>query len=223
MARDPEEAVESVVLVRRRWGKLYTIATSSGRSFLVLRDSSSEEFLREGAELDREALERLAGPLARTAGLALAYRLLAMRNRTEHEIRGALGKEGIRTPEVVDDIIDTLRRQGYLDDRRLASHFVQYTAKHRPSGPHLIRRKLREAGVSDEIIEAEVREALPPEREREVAEELARKKLKGAKSREQAVRRIHGLLARRGFSERTVNAICSAILRGVFPGEHDDA
>ena len=223
MARESEEAVESVVLARRRWGKLYTIATSSGRSFLVLRDSSSEEFLKEGAELGSEALERLAGPLARTAGLALAYRLLAARDRTEHEIRDALERENIRTPEVADAIVDTLRRQGYLDDRRLASHFVQYTAKHRPSGPRLIRRKLREAGVSEEIIEAEMREALPPEREREVAEVLARKKLKGAKSREQAVRRIHGLLARRGFSERTVNAICSAILRGVFPGENDDA
>jgi len=189
----------------------------------VLREPASERFLDEGAGLDREALDALEGPVARTAGMALAYRLLAGRDRTEHEIRGALGKEGIRTPDVADEIVGALRRQGYLDDRRLASHFVQYTAKHRPIGAHLIRRKLREAGVSEEIIEAEMREALPPEREREVAEELARRKLRGAKSREQAVRRVHGFLARRGFSERTVNAICSAILRGTFPGEHDDA
>jgi len=189
----------------------------------VLRDPASERFLEEGTQLDREALEELAGPCARTAGMALAYRLLAARDRSEHEIRGALGREGILTPEIVDGIIDALRRQGYLDDRRLASHFVHDTVTRRPGGPHRIRRKLREAGVSDEIIEAEIREALPPEREREIAEALARRRLKGAKSREQAVRRIHGLLVRRGFSERTVNEICSAILRGVFPGEHDDA
>jgi SOS response regulatory protein OraA/RecX len=214
---------DTVIRSRRRWGKIYTVTTSSGRSFLVLRGPASERFIAAGARLDRGALEELAGPLARTAGMAFAYRLLAGRDRTEHEIRGALGKEGILTPEVVDGIVDTLRRQGYLDDRRLASHFVNETARRRPGGPHLIRRKLREAGVSEEIIEEEIREALPPEREREVAEALARKKLRGAKTREQAVRRIHGLLARRGFSERTINAICSSILRGIFPGERNDA
>jgi regulatory protein len=216
------EGVESVVSARRRWGKLYAVATSGGRRFLVLRDPLSEAFLEEGSALDQAALEMLAGPLARTAGLTLAYRLLGVRDRTRQEIRKALAKEGIETPEVVEEIVDTLRRQGYLDDRRLASHVVQYAAKHRPSGPRLLRRKLRDAGVADEIIEAELGEALPPEREREVAEELARKKLRGAKSREQAVRRVHAFLARRGFSERTVNAICAAILRGTFRGEHDD-
>ncbi len=212
----------SVESVRRRWGKLYVVTITDGSSYLVLKDPSTAPLLEAGARLDDDAIEALRGPLARAAGIALAYRLLAARDRTEHEIRAALGKEGIRTPEVVSDIVDTLRRQGYLDDRRLASHFVQYRVKHRPAGPRLLRRKLREAGVREEVVEEEIREALPPEREREIAEGLARAKLKGAKSREQAVRRVHGLLARRGFSDRTVNAICSAILRGTFPGENDD-
>jgi regulatory protein len=217
-----DPGADSVESVRRRWGKLYTIATAGGSSFLVLKDPSTAHLLKAGAELDGEALETLNGPAARTAGLTLAYRLLAMRDRTEHEIRAALGTEGIRTPEVVADIVDTLRRQGYLDDRRLAAGFMRFAAKHRPGGPHLARRKLRKAGVSEEIIEEEIREALPPARERELAEALARKKLRGTKSREQAVRRVHGFLARRGFSESVVSAICSKILKGTFPGEDDD-
>jgi len=208
--------------VRRRWGKLYTVTTSGGSSYLVLKDPSTAHLLKAGAELDGEALETLRGPGARTAGLTLAYRLLAMRDRTEHEIRAALAAEGIRTPEVVGDIVETLRRQGYLDDRRLAAGFMRFAARHRPGGPHLARRKLRKAGVSEEIIEEEIREALPPERERELAEALAVKKLRGAKSREQAVRRVHGFLARRGFSESVVRGICSKILKGTFPGDDDD-
>jgi regulatory protein len=222
---------ESVAHVRRRWGKLYVVTTSEGRRFLVLRDPSSERFLKAGAPLDHEGLAALAGPFARTAGMALAYRLLGVRDRTEREMRDALIAEGIQTPEVIDDIVGTLRRQGYLDDRRLASQFVQYLAKRKPSGPHLVRRKLRHAGVSAEIVEEEIREALSPEQEREMAEELARRKLatmKGMehaspKEREQAVRRIHGFLSRRGFSERVVSGICSKILRGKMPGEHHDA
>ena len=116
--------------MRRRWGKLYTVTTASGSSFLVLKDPSTAQFLKAGAELDGETLGTLVGPAARTAGLTLAYRLLAMRDRTEHEIRAALGTEGIRTPEVVADIVETLRRQGYLDDRRLAAGFMRFAAKH---------------------------------------------------------------------------------------------
>ncbi len=215
-------APESVAEVRRRWGKLYSVRTSSGRTFLVLKDALGERYLKRDASLDAGDLEALAGPLARTAGMALAYRLLAARDRTEREIRNALDKEGITTPEVVGDIIDTLRRQGYLDDRRLASHFVRFTLGHKPSGPHLLRRKLRAAGVREEVIEEELGEDLPPERERELALALARRKLRGARDRAQAVRRIHGLLSRRGFSERVVNEICAGILRGAVTGESDE-
>jgi len=214
--------VESVVRVRRRWGRLYAVTTSRGRSFLVLRDPSSERFLAEGIVLGPEDVQVLEGPLARAAGITLSYRLLAARDRTEREMRRALDKESIRTPEVVDDIVGALRRQGYLDDRRLASHFVGYMAQHKPSGPHLVRRKLREAGVSEEIIEVEIHESLSREREREMAEELVRRKLKGLKDREKAVRRIHGFLARRGFSDSVVSDICSRILRGKISGEHND-
>ncbi len=154
--------------------------------------------------------------------MALAYRLLAVRDRTERETRSALETEGIMTPEVVGGIVDTLRRQGYLDDRRLAQSAVRFAMRHKPSGPRLLRRKLRAAGVREEIVEEELREDLPPERERELALELARRKLKGARDRAQAVRRIHGLLSRRGFSERIVNDICAGILRGTVTGEHDE-
>lgn len=200
---------------------LYTVTTSSGRRFLVLKDPSSVRFLKEGTGLDRESLEALGGPFARTAGMALAYRMLAGRDRTEREIARALAREGITTPEVVGEIVGTLRRQGYLDDRRLASRFVRYAAKHKPSGPHAIRRKLREAGVDGEIIEEEIRDAFSPGREREIAEELARRKIRGIADREKAARRVHGFLSRRGFSERVVSAICSGILRGTISGEHE--
>jgi len=219
--RGESREVETVAGIRRRWGKLYAVTTSGGRRYLVLKDPSSERFLKEGVGLDREALELLGGTLARTAGMALAYRLLAVRDRTEREITTALSREGITTPEVVGEIIGTLRRQGYLDDRRLASHFVQYAAKHKPSGPRLLRRKLRDAGVGEEIINEEIRGAFSPEREREIAAELARRKIRGIEDREKAVRRVHGLLSRRGFSERVINSICSAILRGTLTGERE--
>lgn len=214
--------IESVIEVRRRWGRLRTIRTSLGRSFLLLSDPASERYLAEGAALSAEDLAALAGPLARTAGMTLAYRLLAGRDRTERELRDALAREGITTPEVVVDIVETLRRQGYLDDRRLAAGAVRFALRHKPSGPRLLRRRLRAAGVREEIIEEELSAELPREREVELARELARRKMRGIADREKAVRRVHGFLSRRGFSESVVNGICAAILRGTFSGEGDD-
>jgi SOS response regulatory protein OraA/RecX len=84
-----------------------------------------------------------------------------------------------------------------------------------------MRRRLRAAGVDDDIVEEELRGAMPPEREREIALALARRKLAGETDRARAARRIHGFLARRGFSERVVSSICAAILRGALPGEDE--
>lgn len=212
---------ERVVEARRRGGKLYRINTSRGRSFLVVRDPATKRFLEVGAPVRSEDLELLEGPQARRAGLALAYRLISRRDRTEREIRSALREEGVTSPEVVEDVVSSLRGQGYLDDRRLASNLINYLAEHKPSGPHLLRRKLRELGVGDEVAAAELRSAMPPDREREIAEGLARRKLKGIVGRERAVRRVHGLLSRRGFRGCVVNDICARILRGEIVGEED--
>lgn len=215
-------AKEYVVEVRRRGGKLRELETSQGRRFLILNEPTSKRFLEVGVELDRGDIEELEGPIAVSAGLALAYRLLAVRDRTESEIRQSLSKRGITSTKVGDRVVQALRRQGYLDDRRLAASYIRYVTTHRPSGPHLLRRKLGAMGVAEEIIKAEVGEALPPEREREIAIDLVRGRLRHGMDRKRAVRRIHGLLSRRGFSSGIVNDICACILRGEITGGHDE-
>ena len=212
--------IERVIIVRRRAGQLREIVTSGERRFLVLKGPRTDRLLEVGTELCGRDLEELDGPLAHTAGIALAYRLLSVRDRSEWEIRSALSRE-VRS-EVVEEIVQVLKRQGYLDDRRFASGYVRYMMDHRPSGPHLLRRKLRRAGIDGDIVEAEMSSAMPPEHEQEVARELARGKLKGSVDRKRSVRRIHDFLIRRGFSNDTVNDICARILRGEITGEGDE-
>lgn len=214
-------AIDAIARVKRRWGKLHSVVTAGGRRFLVLKDESTLRFLVEGSSIAPDDLAILEGSAGRAAGLALAYRLLAVRDRTEKEIRSALEREGVSARGTVEEIVATLKRQGYLDDRRLASNYVRYVARHHPSGADFIRRKLRDAGVSEEIAEEELREVLTREKERELAISIARKKMRGASSREQAARRINSFLARRGFDIGIVNSICSAILKGELLGEEE--
>jgi regulatory protein len=205
--------------VRRRAGKLREIRTVGGRRFLVLKDTPADRFLESGRPIGVEEIEELETELALPAGMAYAYRLLAIRDRTEQEIRASLAGEGITAPQVVDEIINSLKRQGYLDDRRLASSYIRYTMEHRPSGPHLMRRKLKEAGVEESVIEDEIASALSSGYEARTAERLARDRLRGESDRKRGARRVHGFLSRRGFSSSVVNDVCARIVRGEIPGE----
>jgi len=210
---------DEITEVRRRAGMLREIRTAGGRRFLVLKGTPADRFLDAGRSLGREEIEELGSELALPAGMAYAYRLLAIRDRTEREIRKSLAGEGITAPPVVDEIISSLKRQGYLDDRRLASAFIRYTMEHRPSGPHFVRRKLREAGVEESVIEEEIALALAGGCEARAAERLARDKIRGGSDRKRDARRVHGFLTRRGFSSSVVNGICARIARGEFPGK----
>ena len=74
-----------IVSVSRSAGPLRRVATSSGRTYLVLKGPETERFLIEGTALGEADIEELEGPVARKAGMALALRFLSRRERTEHE------------------------------------------------------------------------------------------------------------------------------------------
>ncbi len=208
-----------MVEVRRRAGPLREIRTSRERRFLVVNDPGTKRLLEVGAELGERDIVELRGRIASSAGLELAYRMLARRSRSEWEIRKALADEEITDTGVVEEIVGILSRQGYIDDRRFAEAFVRYVMQHRPSGPYVLRKRLRDAGVSEDIIDLEIRNAFARTTERAVAVRLASRRIDTKIGRERAVRRIHGFLTRRGFSGGVVNDVCAMILRGEIARE----
>ena len=220
--RRPSKMHDEVTEVRRRAGKLREIRTALGRRFLVLKGTPAERFLEEGRSIEPGDVEELETELALPAGMAYAYRQLTIRDRSEQEMRSSLGREGFARPEIIEEIVTALKRQGYLDDRRLASGYIRYAMEHRPAGPHLLRRKLRQAGVTEEIIEDEIARALSSGYEARTAERLAREKLRGESDRKKGARRMHGFLSRRGFSSSVVNDICARILQGKIGGENHE-
>ncbi len=175
-----------------------------------------------GASIEETDIEELRTVHALASGTAYAYRLLALRDRTEQEIRNALAKEGISVSSVVEDIVASLKRNGYLNDRRLAAGFIRFRLEHKPCGPHFLRRKLKMAGVDETVIEEELGSAFEPGLEEEIARRLAGPKLKGVRGRERGARRVHGFLSRRGFSGAIVNRICAQILKGEISGEDNE-
>jgi len=223
-----------IITVSRSTGSLRRVATSSGRTYLVLKGPGTERFLEEGTVLDDGDIEELEGPVACAAGISFALNLLSRRERTEHQVRTALEAEGIDNPASMDYIVETLKGKKLLDDRRFASEMIDFRLRHNPAGPALLRRKLSAAGVPSEITDGLLTEAFPPGEEERIALELAVERLvrtglaggpdgpAGRAGREKAARRLGGYLSRRGFSAGITGSICVGILRGEITGVTDE-
>lgn len=96
--------------------------------------------------------------------LALAYRYLNPRDRTEAEMRRHLDAKGVQAADG-DQAIGTLLAQGYLDDARFARLFTQDKRELEQWGSDRIRRILRARGIEFELIERAINGA-PPDAER---------------------------------------------------------
>jgi regulatory protein len=84
--------------------------------------------------------------------LAIAYRYLNRRERTEAEMRTRLERGGVDPPDV-EPAIATLLEHGYLDDARFARLFAEDKRELEQWGSDRIRRALRERGVSSDLVD----------------------------------------------------------------------
>ncbi len=138
--------------------------------------------------------------------LALAYRYVGRRERTEAEVRSHLA--GREIPEgMVEAAMAELRELGTLDDARFARLLVEDKRTLDGWGAERIARVLRERGVEREVAEA----ALAPyghADQLDAAVEILRRRFPvppvQARERERAL----GLLLRRGYdSELALDAV----------------
>ncbi len=104
-----------------------------------------------------------------------ALRILQYRFNSEAELRRKLLAKKFERGEV-EEALERLRREKWLDDERFAGAFVR-TRTRRKVGRLRIARELGAAGVAGETVSAVLAEHVNEDEERTAAEELARKKM----------------------------------------------
>ena len=105
---------------------------------------------------------------------AAALRILSYRFNSEAELRRKLRRKEFE-PLRIDQTIERLRAEKWLDDARFAAEFVRSKQlKHR--GPRRIARELSAAGIDREDAQRAVRDNIDADREREDLAALAAKK-----------------------------------------------
>jgi regulatory protein len=144
--------------------------------------------------------EAEADPLA--VARAICLRLLTERARSRHELEQALRRRAV-PEEAVRATVARLREVGLINDGEFAEQWVRSRHVHKGLGRHALVVELRRKGVADDVA-GEALEEIDADVEESRARQLVERKLRGMvldspEQRAGAVRRLAGMLARKGY------------------------
>jgi regulatory protein len=146
----------------------------------------------------------------------LCLRLLTARARTRAELEGQLTKRGY-PDDVSQLVLDRLAQVGLIDDEDFAEQWVRSRRVNAGKGKRALAAELRTKGVDNDVI-ATVLADIDAGAERERAEQLVRDKLRREKLGEdddtKVMRRLVGMLARRGYSQTMAFDVVKTELAG---------
>jgi len=185
-----------------------------GEFFCGVSEELTVKFhLRTGMEIDADELKALLHEEEFSKAKNYIYGIIARRMYTGKEIRNKL-KDRAYTDEIIQDVIATMERYGYVNDSFYAEEWIQSRMKSKPKGKIALRQELARKGIDKTIIEDALSQAFDESTESNMALELARRKISSYSKDDPAVakRKLQSFLLRRGFSYETVrNATEQAI------------
>lgn len=141
-----------------------------------------------------------------------AYALLRQRPRSEFEIRDRLKSKGY-DGDVIDFVVEALRKIGEVDDARFAKLWVESRMHLNPVGDVVLRHELKHKGLAESIIEEVLSKKAEEYDEYDIAFNMAWEQFERLKKldRRKALKRVYDFLLRRGFKYDTVRKIVENI------------
>lgn len=132
---------------------------------------------------------------------AICLRLLTGNPRTRKQLGDALRQRGI-PEEAAEEVLSRFEEVGLIDDAAFADAWVESRHHGRGLARRALARELRTKGVDSALIDVAVGR-LDSEQEESTARELVDRKLRSTRGldREKRLRRLAGMLARKGYAE----------------------
>jgi regulatory protein len=143
---------------------------------------------------------------------AVALDLLARKAWTARDLARRLRRRGAPV-DVADAVVADLIARGYVDDRAFAVAWAESRARDRGLGRQRLRQELAARGIDRPLVEAAIQHAFAETDERTRAQLAATRRLAGLRraAPEQATRRLHDYLRRRGYSGDVVRQVLRAL------------
>jgi Uncharacterized protein conserved in bacteria len=132
--------------------------------------------------------------------------LLAGAEYSSYDIRYKMKRKEY-SDRVINDVIDTLYKEKYLDDRRYAESYIRSYSKSKSRG--LIVKELEYKGITGDWMQDLLEEVYSDEsiNKEDVIKNLIEKKYKGQDLKDEKVkRRVAAYLIRKGFSFSDINS-----------------
>lgn len=145
---------------------------------------------------------------------ALCLRLLTARARSRSELIEKMAKRGF-TDEVIEPVLSRLVAVGLVDDEDFAAQWVRSRQAYSGKGKRALAAELRVKGVDAEVI-AVALDGIDAGAERLRAEQLVERKLRREVLADgddaKVMRRLVGMLARRGYHQSMAVAVVNDAL-----------
>jgi regulatory protein len=179
----------------------------------VSEDVAARFHLERGMEIDEDKLKELLYEEELSKAKSYVYRILARRMYTIKEIRDKL-VEREYVEKIIEDVIATLERYGYLNDRTYAEEWIESRMRSKPKGKIALKRELERKGIDRSIIEDALSQAFDQSKEAEMALDLARRKVRSYNADDPvaAKRKLQSFLIRRGFDFETVKDVIEQVI-----------
>lgn len=178
--------------------------------------------LHKGQVLDDDEVARLKALDEIEVAHEQALRFLSYRPRSAEEIRRNLSDRKRQYHSVtVEAVIERLERAGLVDDRAFARFWIENREQFAPRSARALRYELRQKGVPDEVIRAEIEGVDEEEAAFRAAQSKARRY---TRADEQTFRsKLGGYLTRRGFSYDTIRQVLDRLWAEIDSQAHASA
>jgi regulatory protein len=152
--------------------------------------------LKKGQQLSDSEIEALKREDKKNKAYHQALRFLGFRARSQQEMVRYLEKKGY-APEVVEETINRLLQEQYLDDEAFARAWLNERERLRPRGTRALRYELKQKGIEDRVIDTVLNEV----DDAELAWMAVERKLHQWRNlnKENFDKKLLGFLGRRGF------------------------
>lgn len=173
----------------------------------------------------QEPPESADGPDADPESVArtILLRRLTDQPRSRAELAESLAKKHV-PDDVADRVLDRFEEVGLIDDEDFARSWVQSRQRSRGIASKVLAMELRRKGVDDDT-SREVLAELDPEVERRNAHRLVQKRLRSMRDLDSTtqIRRLTGMLARKGYAPQVAFDVVRAELESVEAQPLDSA
>ncbi len=170
--------------------------------------------LKTNQEIEKEELEDIKKENDGKLAFLMAVSYLEKYNVSKKGVKNYLKKKGI-DKDAIDVAIIKLENYGYIDDRTFAKNYFETLCLNK--GKRVIIQKLKEKGISEEII-SELMENIDDEGEEERALMLANKFVKNREYNTKNKQKCLAHLIYKGYDY----SVAQKVVNQIYTGEVDD-